>query len=127
MHSLLFALLLASVPFAAGQTAPKPAKPAPVKPTPTAGVSDAHIEQQIRARFAKSKIAKNQFQVRVQGGTATLSGSTDIVQHKATATRLAKLGGARAVLNQIQISEAARHKASEGLERARRATVKRSE
>jgi hypothetical protein len=41
-----------------------------------------------------------------------------VVQHKGTATRLAKSGGARAVVNQIQVSEAARAKASKNLKRA---------
>lgn len=74
--------------------------------------SDAQIEATIRAKFAKSKISVNRFTVRVQGGVATLEGKTDVIQHKGTATRLAKTGGAVAVHNLIHISEGARAKAS---------------
>jgi hypothetical protein len=86
--------------------------------------SDQQIESAIRAKFAKSKIAVNQFTVRVQGGVATIEGKTDVVQHKGTATRLAKSGGAVAVNNRVQVSEAARAKASKNLKRAQ---VKRGE
>jgi hypothetical protein len=91
-------------------------------------LSDAQIETAIRAKFEKSKIATDHFQVHVQGGVATLEGRTDVVQHKGTATRLAKTGGAVAVNNRIQVSEAARKKASDNLEKGRRrAQVKRGE
>lgn len=97
------------------------------KPAPGA-VRDAQIEKDIRARFAKSKIAPNKFQVRVQGGVATLEGQTDVIQHKGTATRLAKSGGARAVVNRIKVSQVARDKAARNLTGGRRrAQVKRSE
>ncbi len=90
--------------------------------------SDAAIEAAIRARFAKSKINEDKFQVRVQGGVATLDGRTDVIQHKGVATRLAKTGGAAAVNNHIQISEAARQKASANLAKGRRrAQIKRGE
>ena len=70
--------------------------------------SDAAIEQAIRARFAKSKISADKFTVRVQGGVAVIEGSTDVVQRKGVATRLAKTGGAKAVDNRIRIGEGAR-------------------
>jgi hypothetical protein len=99
-----------------------PAKAAPARP------ADAQIEAAIRARFAKSKIAANGFTVRVQGGVATLEGRTEIVQHKGTATRLAKSGGAVAVNNRIQVSDAARRKAAAPLENGRRrAQIQRGE
>ena len=92
------------------------------------GRSDADIEREIRARLGKSKIGADKFQVRVQGGVATLEGTTDVIQHKGVATRLAKSGGAAAVNNKIQISEAAREKAAGNLEKGRRrAQVKRGE
>src|SRR6185436_5542624 len=87
-------------------TAPKKAQPR---------LTDAQIESAIRAKFAASKISTNHFQVHVQGGVATLEGRTDIVQHKGTATRLAKTAGAVAVNNRIQVSESARRKAAENL------------
>ena len=48
----------------------------------------------------------------VQNGVATIEGKTDVIQHKGVATRLAKTGGALAVQNHIQISEAAKEKAA---------------
>ena len=106
-----------------GQTKPvpshsvtPPAKAAARQPL----VSDAVIEATIRAKFAKSKINVEKFQVRVQGGVATIEGKTNVIQHKGTATRLAKTGGAVAVNNHIQISDAAREKAAANLEKGRR-------
>jgi hypothetical protein len=90
---------------------------APAAPKTVAG--DAAIEQAIRARFARSKISTNNFQVRVAGGVATLTGHTEVIQHKGVATRLAKLGGARRVENQIVISEAARKRAAANLQKSR--------
>jgi hypothetical protein len=75
-------------------------------------VPDAQIERTIRAKFAKSKINAEHFTVSVQSGVATIEGKTGVIQHKGVATRLAKTGGALAVQNHIQISEAARQKAS---------------
>jgi osmotically-inducible protein OsmY len=94
-------------------------------PRPPANASvtrsaDARIEADIRARFAKSKINADRFTVRVQGGVATLEGRTDVIQHKGVATRLARSGGATAVNNRIQISDAARRKAAASLEKGRR-------
>lgn len=82
--------------------------------------SDAEIESAIRERFAKSKIAVNNFTVSVSGGVATIDGRTNVIQHKGVATRLAKLGGAKSVNNRIAISDEARRKASANLEAGRR-------
>lgn len=99
--------------------------------TPSGGKDasdDRRIEQAIRARFAESKIGVNRFEVRVQGGVATIEGRTDVIQHKGTATRLAKSMGAVRVVNRIEISQAAREKASASLAKARRrAQLKRTE
>lgn len=90
--------------------------------------SDAVIEATIRAKFAKSKINAEKFQVHVQGGVATIEGKTNVIQHKGTATRLAKSGGAVAVNNHIEISDEARQKAAGNLEEGRRrAQVKRGD
>lgn len=100
----------------AAQTASKPA------------ASDAEIEAAIRARFAKSKSGIDKFTVRVQGGVATIEGKTDVVQRKAAATRMAKAAGAKQVINKVEVSAAAKEKASKNLaEGRRRAQVKRSE
>lgn len=91
--------------------------------------SDAQIEATIKAKLAKSpKLSPEHIQVHVQGGVATLEGKTDVVQHKGTATRMAKTAGAVAVNNHIQVSEAAKEKAAGNLETGRRrAQIKRGE
>ena len=104
------------------------AKSAPVRSAGKPASADAQTEQEIRERFAKSKIGPEKFQVHVQGGVATIEGKTDVVQHKGVATRLAKNGGAVAVVNHIEISDAAREKAAKNLDEGRRrAQVKRGE
>ena len=125
MRLLLLASLLPALAFAADT---KPADPHGRTGRPPAAASDAQIEKDIRARLAKSKIAPDHLQVRVQGGVATLAGRTDVIQHKGTATRLAKLGGAANVVNKVQVSEAARLRATANLAKGRRrAQVKRGE
>jgi hypothetical protein len=104
------------------EAAPKPAPQQAARPAP----SDARLEAAIRAKFAKSKINADKFQVHVQGGVATIEGRTDVTQHKGVATRLAKTGGALAVNNHIQVSDAAKEKAAANLEKGRRrAQIKR--
>lgn len=91
-------------------------------PTPKAAVpaqSDATVEAAIRAKFAKSKIDAEHFRVSVKSGIATIEGKTDIPQRKGVATRLAKTGGAKAVVNNIQVSEAAKQKMAARLQQAR--------
>jgi hypothetical protein len=113
---------------AAPQAAPRQHAPsAPAKPKVQAKLSDAQLEAAIRAKFAKSKSA-SQFTVRVQGGVANIEGKTDVVQHKAAATRMAKTAGAVAVNNKVQISDAAKKRAAGNLEEGRRrAQVKRGD
>lgn len=95
-------------------------KAQPAKPAAKAAVrTDAEIEAEIRRRFAKSKIAEDGFTVKVRSGVALLEGRTKVVQRKGVATRLAKLGGARRVDNQIRIDEAARAAAAAKLEKSR--------
>ena len=102
--------------------------PAPARLTGKPTLTDAELEAAIRARFAKSKCAEDKLTVRVQGGVATLEGKTGVVQHKGAATRMARTAGARRVVNKIQVSEAAREKASATLAKGRRrAQVKRSD
>lgn len=106
------------------KTAPSKSAAPPARPA----LSDSQLEAAIRARFAKSKINADQFQVRVQGGVANIEGRTDVVQHKGTATRMAKSAGAIAVNNRIQVSDAARKKSAANLEEGRRrAQVKRGD
>ena len=105
-----------------GQTKKAPA------PAGTTAQEDKQIEAAIRAKLAKSKIGKDGFTVRVQGGIAYWEGKTDVVQHKGAATRMAKTAGAKSVVNNIKISDAAKEKAADNLDEGRRrAQVKRSE
>jgi hypothetical protein len=116
-----FAGLSQALP-AAKQVATKtvPAKKAPL--------SDQQLEAAIRQKFGKSKIAVNGFEVKVHSGKAVITGRTSVIQHKGTATRLAKTAGARAVDNRVEVDAAARAKAGSNLHQARRtAKVKRSE
>jgi osmotically-inducible protein OsmY len=123
MRSVLF--LLASLVAAYNLN---PAVTPPAKPAQETRVSDADLEKAINARFADSKIASDKFKAHVQRGVATLEGYTEVIQHKGTATRLAKSAGAMAVINNIEISQAAKDKAQENLESGRRrAQIKRSE
>lgn len=116
-----------AVPQARVLTAPA-AHPRQAAMQKQAAIPDAQIEKDIRARFAKSKISSHHFQVHVQGGVATIEGSTDVLQHKGTATRLAKNAGAVKVVNHIAVSQAAKDKAAKNLSSGRRrAQVKRSD
>jgi hypothetical protein len=130
MRRLLCCLaLLAALGAAQTHPAAKPDSTSVKSATPAHGASgDAALERQIRAKFAASKISVDKFQVHVQGGVATITGHTDVVQHKGTATRLAKGAGALKVVNQVEVSQAAKDKASANLTSgARRAQVKRSD
>jgi len=136
MHRLFCGLALCVIT-GFGQTTPV-AKPASITskrnvPGPKAAggqsaSNDAAIEKVIRAKLAASKISKNKFEVHVQGGVATLTGRTDVLQHKGTATRLAKSSGATKVVNRVVVSQAAKDKAAKNLAAGRRrAQVKRTE
>ena len=92
---------------------------APARPTALPRLSDAQMEQTIRASYAKSKISADHFTVRVKGGVATIEGKTEIIQRKGWATRYARLGGATQVVNNIQVSEAAKQRARAKLAAAR--------
>ena len=105
---LPFIVVLATSFAAYAATAPKPT---------TAG--DAAVEATIRAKFAKSKINEERFTVTVKNGVALIEGKTSIPQRKGVATRLAKTGGAREVLNKIEVSESARKQMTDRLQKAR--------
>jgi len=136
-HRFLAATLLAALA-CYGQTAPA-AKPATAAKNPTAParthgsanrttLSDSQIEKDIRERFSASKIAADKFEVHVQGGRATITGKTDVLQHKGTATRMARAAGAADVVNKVEPTEEAREKAAANLTKGRRrAQIKRSE
>jgi hypothetical protein len=126
---IVLTMLLVSVVPAAAQSRP-PSNPATVRnrAAQPATKNDAQLERDIRTRFQQSKIGRNNFQVHVQGGAATIEGQTDVLQHKGTATRLARSVGAARVVNKIQVSQAARERAAAGLAQGRRrAQIKRGE
>ena len=130
MYRLLFCLvLLAAAGFSQTAPAAKPAATTVRKPAASHSASDdVQLEKAIRARFAASKISKDNFEAHVQGGVATITGKTDVLQHKGTATRLAKNVGAKQVVNKVEVSDAAKEKAAGNLSSGgRRAQVKRSE
>ena len=80
--------------------------------------SDAEIERAIQTKLAKSKIGKDNFKFRVSHGVVTWEGNTSVMQHKGAATRMAKSSGAAKVVNNIQVSAAAKQKATQGLRKA---------
>ncbi len=118
----IICLLLLALSSATAQTK------AQTKSQGTSASQDAQIQTEIRARLAKSVIGKDGFTVRVQGGVAYWDGTTDVVQHKGAATRMAKSAGAKKVVNNIKIDDAAKQKAAGNLKQGRRRVqVKRSE
>ena len=128
MRTLFVACALIAA-FAGSSQAATAAKP----PTPSTAVtrprlSDATIEQHIRMKLAKSKIGADKFTVKVQSGVAYWEGKTDVIQHKGSATRMARTAGAVAVVNNIQISDAARRKAAHNFTGATpRAQIKKAD
>jgi hypothetical protein len=118
----LFAALAVAQPKA---PPPKPKAPAAQG---TNAQQDKEIEAAIKAKLAKSKVGKDGFTVHVQGGVAYWEGATNVVQHKGSATRMAKTAGAKAVVNNIKVSDAAKQDAASNLDQGRRrAQVKRSD
>jgi osmotically-inducible protein OsmY len=67
-------------------------------------VSDSQIEATIRTKLAKSKIGRDGFRFKVQRGVVTWEGTTSVMQHKGSATRMARSAGAVQVVNNIKVS-----------------------
>ena len=127
MLRALAILCIASTALIGQSNTTAPAKKAPT-PAGTSAQEDKQIEATIRAKLEKSKIGKDGFKVRVQGGIAYWEGSTGVLQHKGSATRMAKTAGAKSVVNNIKVSDAAKDKAADNLDQGRRrAQVKRSD
>ncbi len=120
MQTNFLATILLAATVSLAQQRPTPPPPAHARNAPTQRLTDAQIEAAIRVKLAKSKIAADKFRFHVQGGVATIEGRTDVVQHKGSATRMAKTAGAIAVVNHIQISDAAKERASANLAKGRR-------
>ena len=95
---------------------------------PAPKLTDPQINQALKAKLAKSKMARNGFTFNVSNGTATIEGKANIIQHKGAMTRMAKTAGASRVVNNIQISEEAKAKARDKLAAGRRrAQIKRGD
>src|SRR5690242_11096720 len=92
---LALPLLLATLTVPIYATTPSRAVKSQHAPTP----SDVQIEATIRTKLAKSKIGKDGFSFRVQRGVVTWEGSTSVMQHKGSATRMARTAGAVQVIN----------------------------
>ncbi len=88
------------------------------KTTASVPHSDAQIDAAIRTKLAKSKIGKDGFRFHVQHGVVTWEGTTNVIQHKGSATRMARTAGATQVINNIQISASAKAKAAANLKKA---------
>jgi len=122
------ALLAASALLGTDAKAPSAKPKAAPAAQGTNAQQDKEIEAAIRAKLGKSKIGKDGFTVRVQGGVAYWAGSTTILQHKGAATRMAKAAGAHMVVNNITVSDAAKQKAADNLTQGPRpAQLKRTE
>lgn len=113
---LLFALtcLISTLSTPATATTSRSAVVAQRGPAPP----DVQIEQTIRTKLAKSKIGKDGFRFHVQRGVVTWEGTTNVMQHKGSATRMAKAAGAVQVVNNIQISSSGKAKAAANLKKA---------
>src|SRR5580700_5617117 len=128
MLKLWIVIAMALAAFAQTSTSKAAAPKRAPAATGASAQDDKRVEAAIRAKLAKSKIGKDGLKVHVQGGVATWEGNTDVVQHKGAATRMAKAAGAKAVINQIKVSDAGKSKAGENLDSGRRrAQVKRSD
>jgi len=90
-------------------------------------VSDAAIEASFRTRLTKSKLAADGIKMGVKNGVATLTGRVEVMQHKGSATRMAKSSGATSVVNRIEISAAARQKAVDRMNLGKRNRQARSD
>lgn len=132
MLRILLGILALSATICVAQTKTSTSPPQPASSQAKAKSSantqspqDKAIEAKIRAKLAKSKLQKDGLTVRVQGGVAYWEGNTGVVQHKGTATRMAKTAGASAVVNNIKVSDAAKQQAGANLQQGpRKAQVK---
>lgn len=66
--------------------------------------SDADIQQTIQTKLAKSKIGKDGLRFQVSHGVVTWEGTTSVMQHKGSATRMARTAGAVRVVNNIKVT-----------------------
>ena len=110
--------LIAVVCLFAGASFAGPASPRTATAKSSQTLPDSQIEATIRTKLAKSKIGKDGFRFKVAHGIVTWEGSTNVVQHKGSATRMARTSGAVQVVNNIQVGAAAKAKAGANLKKA---------
>jgi len=84
----------------------------------TGTASDSEIQQALEKKLAKSKVGKDGFRFHVSHGVVTWEGSTNVMQHKGAATRMARSSGAVQVVNNIRVSAAGKANGTKGLRRA---------
>jgi len=108
--------MLALVCAAAAQTT----RPDQKAGSTAASKTDLQLEKGNPGPLCQIKDRREQFSGTVRGGVATLEGRTAVLQHKGTATRLAKSSGARQVVNRIEVAPEARERASANLATGRR-------
>jgi len=101
---LLFLTTLVPSALAADSKSPAPKAGSTQTNAQTSAQQDKFVEATIRAKLAKSKIGKDGFTVRVQGGVAYWEGTTTVPQHKGAATRMAHTSGAPNVINNIRVT-----------------------
>ncbi len=102
-----FVLLVAGLLIAAGVAVPADAASSSRTSVSRAATpGDAQIEATIRTKLAKSKIGKDGFKFHVQRGVVTWEGTTNVMQHKGSATRMARAAGAVQVVNNIHVNGA---------------------
>jgi BON domain len=116
LFALFLALPLLVATFAVPIYATAPSRSVKSQHTPTP--SDAQIEAAIRTKLAKSKIGKDGFTFRVQRGVVTWEGSTSVMQHKGSATRMARTAGAAQVVNNIQVNITAKGNTTSSFKKA---------
>jgi hypothetical protein len=80
--------------------------------------SDNDIQRTLEKKLAKSKVGKDGFRFHVSHGVVTWEGSTNVMQHKGAATRMARTAGAVQVVNNIQVSATGKANGTKGLRRA---------
>jgi osmotically-inducible protein OsmY len=109
-----FALLVSALWLAAGLAVPGEARGGSHTTTAsrTATPTDSQIDATIRAKLAKSKIGRDGFKFHVQRGVVTWEGNTNVMQHKGSATRMARAAGAVQVVNNIHVNGTAKDMSS---------------
>ncbi len=106
----LLVLLLTNLVIVIGLSAAPATSPSRSTAAVNRGVtpSDAEIEATLHAKLAKSKVGKDGFKFHVSHGIVTWEGTTAVMQHKGSATRMAHSAGASKVINNIQVTGGAK-------------------